>query len=87
MGDNAISQLERSDGDARYRTLIEWSPLPMVVHCDGEIIYANPAALSLIGATSEQQVLGTKVFAWVHPDFHSAAVSYTHLTLPTNREV
>ncbi len=81
MGDNAISQLERSDGDARYRTLIEWSPLPMVVHCDGEIIYANPAALSLIGATSEQQVLGTKVFAWVHPDFHSAVLARTKSVL------
>ena len=81
MDDSATTLLERSDGDARYRPLIEWSPLPMVVHCNGEIIYANPAALTLIGATSEQQVLGTKALGWVHPDFHGAVLARTKSVL------
>jgi diguanylate cyclase (GGDEF)-like protein/PAS domain S-box-containing protein len=80
MGEGATTVLASAEGDARYRTLIEWSPLPMVVHCDGEIIYANPAAFSLIGATREQ-VIGTKVLGWVHPDFHSAVLARTKSVL------
>jgi diguanylate cyclase (GGDEF)-like protein/PAS domain S-box-containing protein len=81
MVESATKLLEDSGCDGRYRTLIEWSPFPMVVHCDGEIIYANPSALGLIGATSETEVLGTKVLSWVHPDFHSAVQARTRSVL------
>jgi diguanylate cyclase (GGDEF)-like protein/PAS domain S-box-containing protein len=53
----------------------------MVVHCEGEIIYANPAALKLIGASSEREVIGTKVLGWVHPDFHMAVLARTKTVL------
>jgi diguanylate cyclase (GGDEF)-like protein/PAS domain S-box-containing protein len=81
MGESATTVSESAEGDARYRTLIEWSPLPMVVHRDGEVIYANPAAFSLIGATSEQQLIGTKVLGWVLPEFHSAVLARTKTVL------
>ena len=81
MGESAEAVLENAESDARYRSLIEWSPLAMVVHCGGEIIYANPAALSLIGASCEQDVLGTKVLGWVHPDFHGAVLARTKSVL------
>ena len=79
MGKHTISTLEDSDGDGRYRPLIEWSPLAMVVHYGGEIIYANPAALSLVGATTAQQVIGTKVLDWVLPEFHDVVVARTKI--------
>ncbi len=81
MGKHTISTLEDSDGDGRYRPLIEWSPLAMVVHYGGEIIYANPAALSLVGATRAQQVIGTKVLGWVLPEFHDVVVARTKSVL------
>jgi diguanylate cyclase (GGDEF)-like protein/PAS domain S-box-containing protein len=61
--------------DTCYRTLVEWFPLPMVVHRGGAIIYANPAAVSLVGAKSDQELIGTSVLGWVHPDFHSAVLA------------
>jgi diguanylate cyclase (GGDEF)-like protein/PAS domain S-box-containing protein len=69
------------DHDARYRSLIEWSPLPMVVHRDGAVIYANPAALALVGAKSDSELIGTRVLGWVHPDFHGAVISRTRSVL------
>lgn len=81
MGEGATTLLEGSGRDARYGKLIEWSPFPMVVHCDGQVVFANPSALSLIGASSESEVLGTKVLDWVHPDYHSAVLARTQAVL------
>jgi diguanylate cyclase (GGDEF)-like protein/PAS domain S-box-containing protein len=38
------------NSEARYRTLIEWTPDAILVHRQTQIMYANPAALKLFGA-------------------------------------
>ncbi len=47
--------------EERYRLLIDSHPLGMVVHRRGEILYANPAALELIRASSEGEVIGRRL--------------------------
>ena len=54
------------DGDARqlavladrYRLLVELSPDAICVHQDGVVTYVNPAAVRLLGAGSDRQLLG-----------------------------
>jgi diguanylate cyclase (GGDEF)-like protein/PAS domain S-box-containing protein len=54
--------------ELRYRSLIDWSPDAIVVHQQGNIVYVNPAAVKMFGATSERELLGSPVVDHVHPD-------------------
>jgi two-component system sensor histidine kinase/response regulator len=67
------SQALLRDSEARYRALVEWSPEAMVVHRHGRLIYANPAAVELLGAGSVQDLLGLRALTLVHPEQHGLA--------------
>ena len=61
---------ELKQSEQRYQALVEWSPYAAIVHRDMKIVCVNPAAVKLFGATSEQDLVGTPVMAWHHPDYH-----------------
>jgi diguanylate cyclase (GGDEF)-like protein/PAS domain S-box-containing protein len=65
------------ESEVRYRTMVERSPEAVVVHAAGDIIYANPAALDLLGAASASELLGTKMDNRLHPD--SLALAHRRL--------
>ena len=67
------AQAALAESEERYRTLVEWSPEPFFVHQGGNIIYANPAAIRMIGAQSAQDLMGKPILDLVHPDFHQIA--------------
>jgi PAS domain S-box-containing protein len=58
--------------EEKYRRIIELSPVPMVVHAMGTVVLANQAVCNLIGANSPDDVIGTNVLDFVHPDSQSA---------------
>jgi diguanylate cyclase (GGDEF)-like protein/PAS domain S-box-containing protein len=60
------------ESEVRYRTLIEWSPSAIGVHCAGTLLYANAAAIKLFGAASGQNLVGTPVLDRVHPQYREA---------------
>jgi len=70
QADQALRQSEE-----RYRALIEWSPEPLAVHRGGKLIYVNPAAIKMFGATSAQDLVGTPVLDRLHPDFRQMAMA------------
>ena len=47
-----------SESEERYRELVELLPDPLVVHRNGRIIYANPAAATVFGAASHEALVG-----------------------------
>ena len=57
------------DSEARYRTLVEGSPDPVLVHRLGRILYVNPSAVRTFGASNAQELLGRKTDTLVHPDY------------------
>ena len=59
------------DSEARFRTLVEWTPEASVVHRNGQVVYANPAALRMCGAATPQELLGRPILAMIHPDCHA----------------
>ena len=63
------------DSEARYRTLVEWSPDPVLVHRMGTIVYANPAAIRTFGARDAGELLGTSTEALIHPDCRAQQAS------------
>lgn len=58
------------DSEQRYRTLVEWTPEPLVVHLGDQVLYVNPAAVKMFGAESASDLIKRPVLDWVHPDYH-----------------
>ncbi|QHT68470.1 PAS domain S-box protein [Rhodocytophaga rosea] len=68
--DLAIQQSEQAlrESEERYNTLRDIFD-SVVIHQDNSIVYANPAAVSLLGAREAKTLIGKSVMDFVHPEF------------------
>ncbi|MDP3981070.1 MAG: PAS domain S-box protein, partial [Chlamydiota bacterium] len=57
------------ESEERYRNLIENSPVAIFVQCEGKVVFANSETKRVMGAKSNNQLIGTEVLDYVHPDF------------------
>jgi PAS domain S-box-containing protein len=64
---SCVDITERKESEERYQRIIEYSPKGIVIHRNGNILYANPAALKII---NEEEYSGKSVFTYIHPDYH-----------------
>ena len=55
-----------------FRKLVEQSPDAVMVHRQGKILFVNMACVSLLGASSADELLGKQMFEFVHPDDRTA---------------
>ena len=62
-------QAELQASEERFRSLIEVSPESIVVHREGKLLYVNPSAIKMIGASSAQELMCIPVLDLVHPEF------------------
>jgi len=63
------------ESEARYRTLVEWSPEAVAVHRAGIILYVNPACLNLLRAQCPTDLIGKHIADILHPDFHEIGLA------------
>ncbi len=56
----------------RYRTMVEDFPDAIFINREETIIYANPAALRLLGAAGADEIVGKSTFDIVHAGDHAA---------------
>jgi PAS domain S-box-containing protein len=66
------------ESEARYRQFIDLSPCGVFVQCEGRFVFLNPKALAMVGALTEQELLGQPVLDFVHPDSREAARERMH---------
>ena len=52
----------------RYQLLVDLSPDGIVVHQNGLIVYSNTAAARFVGSPTTEQVVGSPITDFVHPD-------------------
>lgn len=62
------AQVALQESEERYRTMIEWSPDPILVHRGEKILYVNAAAIKMFGARDAQDLVGKWTFELIHPD-------------------
>lgn len=64
-------QAEQSlrESEERYRSLIELSPDPTIVHVKGKMVFANSATLRVFGLSKMEEVVGHSIIDFVHPDY------------------
>lgn len=53
--------------EEQYRQLVDISPDAIAVHCEGKIVFVNPAAVRLLGATGPDNLIGKHALEIVHP--------------------
>ena len=63
------------ESQSRYQGLVDSLPVGVVVHRGGKILYVNPKTVELCGAKSANEVVGTALMDWVHPDYRSIALN------------
>lgn len=51
-----------------FRCLADQAPVPLAVAIDERIVYLNPGYRDLLGARTNEQVLGRSLLEFVHPD-------------------
>lgn len=69
----AASKLQNSE--ARFRALAERTPEAILVHKATTILYVNPAAVRLFGASEHEQLIGKSTLSLVHPDYVAQQLS------------
>ena len=57
--------------EKRYRDLVELSPDAVYVSRNNRIVFVNPAAVALFGASHAEQILGKSSYELFHPDHHA----------------
>ncbi|MCF7916105.1 MAG: PAS domain S-box protein, partial [Spirochaetaceae bacterium] len=62
---------DKKRAEERFQTIVETHPEPLFIQTDMKFAYLNPAAVTLLGASSQSELLGTPVMEHFHPDFHS----------------
>jgi PAS domain S-box-containing protein len=62
------------ESEDRHRRLVELLPNAVWVHRDGRFTYVNPAALRLLGARDERELIGQPMIDRVHPDFRDSVL-------------
>ena len=55
------------------RTLVENSPVPIMVHQDEVFVFVNSAALRALKAQSQDEYIGAPIWDLLHPDSHDIA--------------
>jgi len=59
------------ESEENYKSLIEHTPDGILIHDEkGEVVYANPAAMNLMGLSSIEKARNKNLFSYVLPEYH-----------------
>jgi PAS domain S-box-containing protein len=76
-----LAEQSLRESEDRNRRLIEASPDAVLIRSGGMITYANPSAVRLLRATSEQDLVGKPYLDLVHPDDRAASAERVRKSL------
>jgi PAS domain S-box-containing protein len=69
-----ISEFKIKESEERYRKLFDYSPDPIIVYKNFEILFANSAAINLFGGSDISQFNGRNIFQFIHPEYHHLVI-------------
>ncbi|WP_156889668.1 PAS domain-containing protein [Paenibacillus harenae] len=62
------------DSAKLYQKMIKFVPEPIIVSDQGVIVYANKLAMQMVGACTEEQVVGKSIFDFIHHSQHTLTI-------------
>jgi len=78
---------ERIESEKRFRQLVEGAPEGIYINTGLRFRYLNPAALSLFGADSPEQLVGQSVLARYHPFYRTIGAERMRIVLEERKAV
>ncbi|MCX6148914.1 MAG: PAS domain S-box protein [Ignavibacteriales bacterium] len=63
------------ESEEHYREVVNVSPDTIAIHCEGKIVFVNPAAVKLLCTSSPKDLIGKAAMEFVHPDDREVARS------------
>ena len=82
-----IAEQTLRDSEERFRRVVEGAPIGMYIQTDGLLRYLNPAALSMFGAESIEQLVGQSYLDRVHPDSRDAVIDRARIVRQEQKAV
>ena len=73
------------ENEILYKQLVDLSPDALIVHLNGEIVFINSAAILMVHAKDESDVIGKDIFEFIH--HHSRQAVRDVIRLESNNEV
>ena len=64
----ALFLRELQESENRYHSIVELSPEGIAIHSEGKVVFANQAAVRLLGGKKLTEVIGRPVLDFVHAD-------------------
>ncbi|OCQ97893.1 hypothetical protein BCD67_01815 [Oscillatoriales cyanobacterium USR001] len=75
------SNIALTESEERYRRLVDFSPEAIAVHSAGKLIYINAAGAKLLGASSEEEIIGKSIWDFIHPNYHKSSEKQLNLVV------
>lgn len=93
ISESAAATKALQESEERFRLLIESAPEAIFIQTDGKFSFLNRFAVSLFGAKSEAELIGTSVMERFHPEYHGIINERIHQlneekkAVPPNEEI
>ena len=68
IGERHAAEALLRQSEERYRSLVELSPDPVMINCEGKVAFVNVAGLSTLGLRGERDIVGKDALTFVHPE-------------------
>ncbi len=75
VSDRKLMEAAMRASEERYRALVEWLPVAMLVHRAGQVVFTNPAALTMLGARTAADLDGKPLTDRIHPSSRAAVLA------------
>jgi two-component system, cell cycle sensor histidine kinase and response regulator CckA len=71
ISDRQQAEQALRESKERFRQVVEGAPVGIFIQTDGLFRYLNPAALTMFGAETADQIVGQAVSERIHPDYRA----------------
>jgi diguanylate cyclase (GGDEF)-like protein/PAS domain S-box-containing protein len=70
-----VALRQHRDSEKRYRSLLDMSPEPIIVHSEQRIVFVNKASVKLANVDDEQELIGRSILDFIQPDNKETVIS------------
>lgn len=68
INERKVAEEALKESEEKYRRMVDITPDAVIIHADGNVLFVNPAALNLVGAISDDQLINQSILDFLHPD-------------------